>query len=104
MRTFMTFGQRYRHDPHPTLPPYIAHPDGYIELITKPGALTEEILNVLFPGYLESKKTLPYAFLYVGETPEEALGDSIRYYPRGLVAVVTSSGISETPSAWKPLD
>jgi hypothetical protein len=58
--------------------------------------LTEELLNVLFPGYLESKEPLPYAFLYVGETPEEALGDSIRYYPRGLVAVTTIDGITKT--------
>jgi hypothetical protein len=30
MTYFVTFGQRYRHEPHPTFP--AAHPDGWVEV------------------------------------------------------------------------
>lgn len=80
MKTFyVTFGQKYRHEPHPVLPE--AHPDGYLAI----EADTEEQARAKAFELTGGK----FAFMYQTE-PERA------FYPLGeidrVTAVLTGGG------------
>lgn len=82
IQTFVTFGQRYAREPHPTFPE--AHPDG--------------VLAVAAETYDEARELIAeavgvhYAFDYpVG--PDLPSWLHLKEYPRGICHILDASGI-----------
>lgn len=71
MEFFVTFGQKYRHEPHPKG----GHPDGYFTIVT---FNKERATDIAFDVLGEQ-----WAFLYEPDKFDAA------FYPRGCLAVIT---------------
>lgn len=76
---FVTFGQKYAREPHPTFPG--AHPDGVLRVVAKDGA--DALLRVC-----ETIGSF-WAFMY----NEEQITESMHFYPAGVTHVLDSDGI-----------
>lgn len=70
---YITFGQRYRHEPHPCGVRF--HPDGYMKIVAKSlGVAREAAFNRLGTAW---------AFFYTED--EFIVKDLLRLYPRGCI-------------------
>lgn len=86
----MTFGTKYKTEPHPTLPREVADPDGYLA-IDAPDF--ETAYRIALGLTLVDNGGVPTAaYSHLGEAPEPGTPDAERhdqYFPRGATARVT---------------
>lgn len=80
---YVTFGQRYRHERHPTLPE--AHPDGWLEIRGLPYSLARAVAQGLTDG--------AFAFDYVGDDFDP------KWHPRGAFLVIEATRPDSTEGA-----
>lgn len=76
---FVTFGQKYAYEPHPTLPG--AHPDGLLKVVAEDGADARRLVFDTIGGF--------WAFMY----DEEQIAGDMHFYPAGVTHVLDSDGI-----------
>ena len=76
---FVTFGQKYAREPHPTFPG--AHPDGVLRVVAE----DEDDAHRLVFDTIGTH----WAFLY----SEDRLAKSMNFYPYGVTHVLDSDGI-----------
>ncbi|ALY10876.1 hypothetical protein WILDE_94 [Arthrobacter phage Wilde] len=81
---YITFGQKYRHEPHPLFKN--AHPDGWVRVI----AATETEARNLVASYIGPA----WAFCY-DEQRFDPEAMKMRFYPKGELALVTMDGVSD---------
>ena len=82
IQTFVTFGQQYAYEPHPTFPE--AHPDGILAVAAETYGEARELISEAIGVH--------YAFDYpVGPDLPSRLHPE--YYPRGICHILDASGI-----------
>lgn len=72
----VTFGQQYRHEPHPTHA--WVHPDGYATLVVPASVAPDMAAYQIFGDR--------YSFVYT----EDQFEDSKHHYPRGCLQRITA--------------
>jgi hypothetical protein len=89
---YVTFGQKYLHEPHPHWPE--AHPDGWVLIEASDGEAARTLAMSAFGPY--------WAFMYDAQRfDEESM--KMRYYPKGEIGHITEEAGSPTDATDVPL-
>ena len=76
---FVTFGQKYAREPHPTFPG--AHPDGVLKVVAEDEADARRLVFDTIGRF--------WAFMY----DEEQITESMHFYPYGVTHVLDPDGV-----------
>lgn len=88
---YLTFGVQYGHEPHPYWAG--ADPDGWVQIHTK----DEDTARRLAKRYFGIRWSMLYDNLNFNPAENKA-----RYYPRGVIALITDDGAISTNAATPP--
>ena len=92
---YVTFGQKYHREPHPNLPGWACHPDGWLEVQARSLDHAWQLAVAVIGSY-PGHRAVACSSLYAER--DHALKDPI-WYPRGCLGVITSDGVLHTPES-----
>jgi hypothetical protein len=92
----MTFGVKYGREPHPTLPPEVARPDGWLTIVAPDFDKAYRIaLGLTLISNGEGGQTAAYSDLRAAPTTPEGWASQRGYFPRGETCRVTFQLVSD---------